>query len=134
MSDAYAATTRAIRVSVRSFYLGDQSEPDENRYVWAYRVRIENRGEATVQLLHRRWEITDARGHTLKVQGPGVIGEQPLLEPGEEFEYTSGTPLATPSGFMVGTYHMITTDSGEGFDVAIPAFSLDSPHDDSRIH
>ena len=102
--------------------------------MWAYRIRIENLGREPVQLLRRTWHITDAHGRTQSVKGAGVIGQQPVLEPGESFEYTSGTPLETPSGFMVGTYHMVATDSGEAFDVAIPAFSLDSPHQDGRLH
>ena len=130
----YAKITRGIRVSVRSFFLEDQSQPDENHFVWAYRVTIENTGTATVQLLRRTWQITNARGRTQHVHGAGVIGEQPVLEPGESFEYTSGTPLETPSGFMVGAYHMVETASGEAFDVAIPAFSLDSPHQNGRVH
>jgi ApaG protein len=134
MADDYAKTTRSIRVSVRSFYLEDQSQPDDNHYVWAYRVKIENRGREAVQLLHRTWQITDARGRTQHVHGPGVVGEQPLLEPGEAFEYTSGTPLDTPSGFMSGAYHMVATRSGESFDVIIPSFSLDSPHQGGRVH
>ena len=134
MSDNYSATTRDIRVSVRSFFLADQSRPDEGKFMWAYRIRIENRGREAVQLLRRTWNITDAHGRTQTVKGAGVIGQQPVLEPGESFEYTSGTPLETPSGFMTGAYHMVATDSGETFDVAIPAFSLDSPHQDSRLH
>jgi len=134
MMDDYAKTTRGIRVSVRSYYLEDQSEPDESHYVWAYRVKIENQGREPVQLLRRTWRITDARGKTQHVDGDGVVGERPLLEPGESFEYTSGTPLGTPSGFMVGAYHMIAPASGETFDVAIPAFSLDSPHQSGRVH
>lgn len=134
MSGEYIATTRDIRVSVRSFYLDDQSEPDDNHFVWAYRVKIENHGQETVQLLRRTWCITDARGRTQHVHGAGVVGEQPLLEPGEAFEYTSGAPLETASGFMTGTYHMVVAASGERFDVAIPTFSLDSPHQDQRIH
>ena len=134
MTDGYTATTRSIRVTVRSFYLADQSRPDEGTYVWAYRIRIENFSRETVQLLRRTWLITDARGRTQRVQGAGVVGQQPVLEPGEAFEYTSGTPLETPSGFMTGTYHMVTTDSGEAFDVTIPAFSLDSPDADTRVH
>ena len=130
----YAATTRDVRVSVRSFFLADQSRPDEAHFVWAYRVRIENGGREAVQLLRRTWQITDARGRTQHVHGPGVVGEQPILEPGESFEYTSGTPLETPSGFMVGAYHMVVASSGENFDVAIPAFSLDSPHQNNRVH
>ncbi len=140
----YAQATRGINVRVASFYLEDQSEPDEQRYVWAYRVTIENHGERTVQLLSRSWRITDARGRTFLVEGEGVVGEQPVLEPGEAFEYTSGTPLETPSGFMTGQYHMVAHGRGpavaltgaevELFDVAIPAFSLDSPHQPGRVH
>ena len=140
----YAQVTRDINVRVAAFYLEDQSEPDEGRYVWAYHVTIENHGAQTVQLLSRTWRITDARGRTFLVEGEGVVGEQPVLEPGEAFEYTSGTPLETPSGFMVGQYHMAahgrgpavaqTVASIETFDVAIPAFSLDSPHQPGRVH
>ena len=130
----YVAETRGVRVSVRAFYLEDQSQPEENHFVWAYQVRIENRGREQVQLLRRTWHITDASGKVQNVHGAGVVGQQPLLEPGETFEYTSGTPLETPSGFMVGAYHMICPASGEKFDVAIPAFSLDSPHQDGRVH
>ncbi len=132
MAEDYTATTHGVRVSVRAFFLEDQSQPDQGQYMWAYRITISNQGRETVQLLRRTWEITDARGRTVRVRGEGVIGEQPILEPGEAFEYTSGTPLDTPSGFMVGTYHMVATASGEDFDVAIPAFSLDSPHDGGR--
>ena len=128
------AVTRDVRVAVRTFYLEDQSKPEEGQFVWAYRVSIENQGSATVQLLKRSWQITDGMGRTQQVHGPGVVGEQPVLEPGESFEYTSGTPLSTPSGFMRGTYHMVETASGELFDVAIPAFSLDSPHQGGAVH
>jgi ApaG protein len=134
MTEGYTATTRGIRVTVHSFYLADQSRPEEGVYAWAYRIRIENHGRETVQLLRRTWLITDARGRTQRVQGAGVVGQQPLLEPGEAFEYTSGTPLDTPSGFMTGTYHMVASGSGEAFDVAIPTFSLDSPEADTRLH
>ena len=134
MTEDYSSTTRGVRVSVRSFYLEDQSQPEEGRYVWAYRVKIANEGRLPVQLLRRTWHITDAHGRTQHVHGAGVVGEQPVLEPGESFEYTSGTPLDTPSGFMVGTYHMVQPDSGEAFDVAIPAFSLDSPHQGGGVH
>lgn len=133
--DEYSATTRDIRVSVRAFYLADQSKPEEGQFVWAYRVVIANTGRETVQLLRRTWHITDGLGRTQTVHGAGVIGEQPVLEPGGRFEYTSGTPLATASGFMQGAYHMVATASGEPFDVAIPAFSLDSPHQrPGRLH
>lgn len=134
MAGDYSQTTRGIRVSVHPFYLEDQSEPETNHFVWAYRVKIENRGEVAVQLLRRTWRITDAHGRVQHVHGAGVVGEQPLLEPGEAFEYTSGTPLETPSGFMTGAYHMMITASGEPFDVAIPTFSLDSPHQNRRVH
>jgi len=126
--------THGVRVSVRSFYLEDQSQPDERSFFWAYKVKIENHGREAVQLLRRTWHITDARGRTQHVHGYGVLGEQPLLEPGEAFEYTSGTPLETPTGFMAGAYHMVAPASGENFDVAIPPFSLDSPHQDGRVH
>ena len=98
----YTATTRQIRVTVEPIWLEDQSDPKENRFVWAYRVQIENLGDETVQLRSRHWMITDARGHVEHVRGPGVVGKQPKLEPGESFEYTSGAPLTTPSGFMGG--------------------------------
>ena len=130
----FTATTRDIRVSVRALFLADQSEPERSHFVWAYRVGIENLGKRTVQLMKRTWLITDARGLTQRVHGDGVIGEQPVLEPGESFEYTSGTPLATPSGFMRGQYHLVETASGEPFDIAIPAFSLDSPHQQGGLH
>ena len=130
----YTETTRDIEVTVQPFYLEDQSDPDENRFVWAYRVRIENKGHETVQLLRRKWRITDARGQVIEVEGPGVINEQPVLEAGDSFEYTSGTPLNTPSGFMQGSYRMVTASTGELFDIAIPIFSLDSPSGEGPIH
>lgn len=129
----YQQTTRDIAITVQPKYLEDQSSPTDNYYVWAYRVLIENKGRETVQLRTRYWQITDAQGRVQEVRGPGVVGEQPVLQPGQKFEYTSGTPLATPSGIMVGTYQMQTT-GGEAFDVRIPAFSLDSPHDAVRRH
>jgi ApaG protein len=134
MDDTYSLTTRNIRVDVQSFYLAEQSRPEEAHYVWAYRIRIGNLGGETVQLLRRTWQITDDHGRVHTVRGAGVIGQQPVLGPGEHFEYTSGTPLATPSGFMVGVYHMVATASGEAFDVAIPAFSLDTPDRDVPLH
>lgn len=134
MTGDYQATTRAIRVMVRVFYLADQSKPDQGNFVWAYQVRIENLGEQTVQLLRRTWRIIDAMGRIQTVHGEGVVGQQPVLEPGESFEYTSGTPLETPSGFMSGQYHLIVSTTGEAFDVTIPAFSLDSPYQNVRLH
>jgi ApaG protein len=129
----YEKVTRNISVSVRPFYLEDQSSPDEDRFVWAYRVNIQNRGAETVQLLRRHWRITDKHGRLQEVKGPGVVGEQPVLKPGESFEYTSGCPLGTPSGIMAGSYQMSTT-GGEHFDIEIPAFSLDSPYDTAAIN
>ncbi len=130
----YTAITRGVRVTVRAFYLEDQSEPEQGQYAWAYKVEIANESEAAVQLLKRTWLITDGQGRTLRVHGEGVVGEQPLLEPGESFDYTSGTPLPTPSGFMRGTYHMMVPGTGEHFDAEVPAFSLDSPHQAGGIH
>jgi ApaG protein len=129
----YEKITRNISVSVRPFYLDDQSEPEQGRYVWAYRVTIANRGGETVQLLNRHWRITDKLGRLQEVRGAGVVGEQPILKPGESFEYTSGCPLGTPSGIMAGSYQMTTT-GGHLFDIEVPAFSLDSPHDRATIN
>jgi ApaG protein len=120
----YESMTRNIRVTVRPKYLHSQSRPDDDHFVWAYTITIENRGAETVTLRSRHWKITDARGRLQEVKGEGVVGEQPTLVPGESFEYTSGVPLSTPSGFMVGTYQMETAH-GVGFDIDIPAFSLD---------
>ena len=130
----FEETTRDIRVTVRAFFLDDQSDPAQTHYVWAYRVRIENLGRRRVRLLKRTWLITDGMGRTQRVHGEGVVGETPVLPPGGAFEYTSGTPLPTPSGFMRGLYHMVDLDSTEPFDVAIPAFSLDSPHQPGGVH
>ena len=123
----YQQQTRSVVVSVVPFYIEDQSSPERGHYVFGYRVRIENRGTETVQLLRRHWRITDALGRMVEVRGDGVVGEQPVLSPGESFEYVSGTPLGTPSGIMVGSYHMVATTTGETFAAAIPAFSLDVP-------
>jgi ApaG protein len=129
----YSEITRSIKVTVKPFYLEDQSSPAEDRYVWAYHVRIENGGGETVQLRNRHWQITDNRGQMQEVRGPGVVGEQPVLAPGESFEYTSGAPLPTPSGIMVGRYEM-QTRGGDRFWVRVPAFSLDSPHQAVRLN
>ncbi|MBB3066305.1 MULTISPECIES: Co2+/Mg2+ efflux protein ApaG [Limibacillus] len=123
----YSQITADIRVSANPIYLEEQSSPLEGRYVWAYQIWIENLSQQRVQLLNRYWHITDARGQVQEVSGPGVVGEQPVLEPGERFEYTSGCPLSTPSGVMVGHYEMVDRE-GRLFKVSIPAFSLDSPH------
>jgi len=122
--DAYSQTTHEINVSVYSHYLESQSRPDEQHYFWSYHVRIENRGNIAAQLLTRYWRIVDARGQIYDVIGDGVIGEQPFLQPGDVFEYTSGTPLSSESGFMSGSFRMISA-VGEQFDVQVPSFSLD---------
>ena len=134
MNHDYTAVTNGVKVTVRSFYLADRSKPDENEFFWAYRIRIENGGDAPVQVLKRTWHITDAQARTQSVHGDGVVGETPVIEPGKAFEYTSGTPLSTSSGFMGGLYHAIVVPTGESFEVTIPTFSLDSPHQNHRIH
>jgi ApaG protein len=123
----YSSVSNKIRVTVEPKFLAEHSEPDEGRYFWSYTIEIANGGDVTVQLTHRHWEITDASGRREEVQGPGVVGEKPTLKPGEAFRYTSGCPLSTPSGIMVGTYRMVD-ETGRAFDVEIPAFSLDSPY------
>ena len=122
----YRAVTRDITVSVVPFYLEDRSDPQENRYVWAYRITIDNQSDEPVKLLSRYWHITDGAGRVEEVSGPGVVGDQPELDPGDSYQYTSGCPLSTPSGIMVGRYTM-RNDKGELFDIDIPAFSLDLP-------
>ncbi len=123
----YTAVTRDIQITVMPQYLADQSDPEEGRYVWAYTIEVVNLGRRTVQLVARHWVITDANGKIETVSGLGVVGEQPVLNPGETFRYTSGCPLMTPSGIMTGSYSMID-DTEQTFEVEIPAFSLDSPH------
>jgi ApaG protein len=125
-SPSYSAVTRGIRVSVLPQYLPEESDPDEGRYFWAYTIDIENEGRETVRLRTRIWKITNEAGKVEEVRGPGVVGQTPILKPGEQFRYTSGCPLSTPSGIMVGSFQM-TNEDGEVFDVAVPAFSLDSP-------
>ncbi|MBL6761603.1 MAG: Co2+/Mg2+ efflux protein ApaG [PS1 clade bacterium] len=127
------AVTRNIAVSVETRFLENESDPAENYFVWAYRITIENKGDETVQLLTRHWQITDAMGRLHEVRGEGVIGEQPVLVPGAAYTYSSGTPLGTPSGFMRGSYGMQTQD-GARFDIEVPAFSLDSPHEHGNIN
>lgn len=122
----YRAVTRDIEVTVDPFYLEDQSEPDEGRYIWGYRVVIANHSTITVTLRSRYWNITDENGAIDEVRGPGVVGEQPTLRPGDTYQYSSGCPLDTPSGMMHGHY-LMETETGEAFTVQIPAFSLDLP-------
>ena len=121
------ANTKGIAVSVEPSYLEAKSSPENSQYFWAYRVTIENQGQETVQLLNRHWMISNARGELTEVKGPGVVGEQPVLKPGEIYEYTSGAPLDTPSGMMGGAYQM-ESESGDRFDIEIPTFSLDRPN------
>ena len=129
----YERTTRDIRVAVHPAFLDDQSEPEENRYLWSYTITIENKGAEAVQLLSRYWHISDSAGRVQEVRGPGVVGAQPVLEPGQMFEYTSGCPLPTASGAMVGRYQMRSA-SGEAFEIDIPMFLLESPHERRQIH
>lgn len=125
--------TRDIRILVTPVYLEDQSDPEDARHVWAYQVRIENLGSSAVQLLTRRWRITDAYGRAHEVIGDGVIGETPVLNPGDDFEYSSGTPLSTPSGFMTGIFQMLGTD-GQRFAASVPTFALDIPESRGAVH
>lgn len=126
LSGQYRAVTQGITVSVEPFYLDDESDPDESRYVWAYMVEIHNDTDMPVQLRRRHWTITDGLGRVEEVEGPGVVGEEPVIDPGEAFEYSSGCPLKTTSGIMFGSYLMERED-GSSFEVTIPAFSLDLP-------
>jgi ApaG protein len=123
----YRATTRKIDVTVTPRFLSDRSAPEKAQFFWAYTIEISNNGGETVQLKTRYWHITDAFGRVQEVRGAGVVGEEPVIPPGESFEYTSGVPLQTPSGIMAGRYGMVT-EHGESFDIDIPAFSLDSVH------
>jgi ApaG protein len=121
------AVTRSIRVSVETEYAPGRSDPSQNKWFFLYTIRLANEGRETVQLLSRHWIITDAMGQTEEVRGPGVIGKQPVLEPGESFEYTSGCELKTPFGSMRGTYQMVT-DKRENFDIQIPSFTMTEPY------
>ncbi|WP_417456321.1 Co2+/Mg2+ efflux protein ApaG [Kordiimonas sp.] len=123
----FEETTEGIHIAVQSYFLNEQSKPEAQQYVWAYRIKITNTSNKPVQLLNRHWIITDSTGGIQEVKGVGVIGEQPVIRPNETFIYTSGTPLGTPSGFMRGSYEMQRED-GMMFSATIPAFSLDSPH------
>ena len=129
----YELETKRIRVAVKPAYLDDQSDPDDDRYVWSYTVTIENRGAEPVQLLSRAWTIVDGTGRMQDIRGPGVVGAQPVIAPGESFQYTSGCPLETASGTMSGRYQMMSA-SGESFEAEIPAFLLESPYERRQIH
>jgi ApaG protein len=129
----YRAVTRNIAVSVTPRFLADRSAPDKGQYFWAYTIEIANTGGETVQLKTRYWHITDAVGRIQEVRGAGVVGEEPVIPPGESFEYTSGVPLQTPSGIMTGRYGMVT-EAGEHFEIEIPTFSLDSAYASRTIN
>jgi ApaG protein len=129
----YECETRSIKVAVRPAYLDDQSDPDDRYYVWSYTVTIENKGHEPVQLISRYWNITDGAGRVQEVRGPGVVGAQPVIAPGQKFQYTSGCPLPTASGYMSGRYQMRAA-SGEAFEAEIPGFLLESPYEERQIH
>jgi ApaG protein len=129
----YKAVTRGISVTVLPRFVPEESSPDDDRYFFAYAVEIINLGLDRVQLRSRYWKIVDGRGQVREVRGPGVVGKQPVLGPGESFSYTSGCPLPTPDGTMEGRYTMVTS-SGETFEAEIPAFSLDDPHAKRVVH
>jgi len=122
----YEAVTHQIKVTVEPTFDPERSDPDERRYFWLYAIEIVNLGDNPVTLVERHWRITDANGRQQEVRGPGVVGKQPTIPPGRSFRYTSGCPLTTPSGLMVGEYRMVDPD-GRSFEVSIPAFSLDCP-------
>ncbi len=129
----YQATTNAIKVTVEPAYVVEHSSPTEGYYFWSYTVEIENQSKESICLRKRHWRITDANGGLQEVRGQGVVGEEPTIEPGTSFTYTSGAPLTTPSGFMAGSYRM-ETPSGTEFDVDIPTFSLDSPFERQTLN
>lgn len=129
----YTKKTDNIKVTATPVYIDEQSSPSNNQYVWAYHIVIENQGQEIIQLISRYWKITDALGNIQEVRGPGVVGEQPVIRPGDFYEYTSGTNLKTESGIMEGKYQMQYLN-GDSFEVDIPAFSLDTPYSNIIIH
>ncbi|HEV2364084.1 MAG TPA: Co2+/Mg2+ efflux protein ApaG [Caulobacteraceae bacterium] len=131
--EIYEAATRGFVVRVKPEFLPDRSDPEQSRWAWAYTIEVENHGAETAQLLSRHWIITDARNHVEEVRGPGVVGEQPILKPGEAFRYTSGCPLETSSGAMRGSYQMVSS-AGETFEIDIPEFSLHLPQAKQRLN
>ena len=135
MSDiqTYRETTNYISVSVSPEYLHQQSEPSDNHFTWAYHVHIENSGSTSIQVLARHWKVTDIKGQSHEIVGDGLVGKQPILKSGEVFRYSSGTPLSTPSGFMSGSFLLIT-EGGELFNALVPSFSLDSPLTNRPLH
>ena len=133
LKDMYSKTTGGVTVTVTPYFLDDQSSPKEGHYVWAYQVNIKNSSSNTIKLNHRNWVIIDANGKVINIQGEGVVGEFPVIQPGESFEYTSGTPLKTSNGFMQGFY-LMSHNNGEQLKIDIPAFSLDSPYGKKNLH
>jgi ApaG protein len=130
----YRAVTKEIEVKVTPRFVSERSAPDKGYFFWAYTINITNLGNETVQLKTRHWRIVDATGREQEVKGAGVVGEEPMLKPGESFEYTSGVPLPTPSGFMRGPYGMVKAQDRTKFDIEIPAFSLDSSFTERTIN
>ncbi|MBX9746669.1 MAG: Co2+/Mg2+ efflux protein ApaG [Hyphomonadaceae bacterium] len=128
MRPMYEQETAGMIVRVEPQFLPEESAPGEGRFVWAYTIEIENLTRDPVQLLSRFWRITDENGLTQEVRGAGVIGQQPVIGPGQSFRYTSAAPLAAPSGVMTGAYSMQRVGNGEAFDIKVPLFALDSPH------
>ena len=129
----YSKTTNDVTVTVTPYFLDDQSSPSEEHYVWAYQVNIKNSSNTTIKLFHRNWVIIDANGKIMNFQGEGVVGEFPTIQPGESFEYTSGTPLKTTNGIMQG-YYTMSQNNGKQLKIDIPAFSLDSPYNNKKFH
>lgn len=129
----YENTDQDIKITVCPIFINDHSEPEEQKFLWAFYVRVENLGSEPVQLVSRYWKIVDGLGHICEIQGEGVVGEQPFILPGQDFEYASSTPLSTPSGIMSGYYSMLKS-SGEAFAVKTPVFSLDSPYHSKTLH
>ena len=129
----YSKTTKGITITVKPYFLDDQSSPQESHFVWAYQINIHNLSNTSMKLNHRNWIIIDANGKVFNVQGEGVVGEFPVLQPGESFEYTSGTPLRTNNGIMQGFY-LMSQNNGEQLKIDIPAFSLDSPYSKKNFH
>lgn len=129
----YSKTTKGVTVTVIPYFLDDQSSPQEGHYVWAYQVNIKNSSSNTIKLNRRNWVIIDANGKIINVQGEGVVGEFPVLHPGESFEYTSGTPLKTTNGFMQGFY-LMSQNNGDQIKIDIPTFSLDSPYGKKKLN
>lgn len=131
--NTFYSTTNDVKVAVSPEYLENHSDPDSSQFVWAYHVEIENASQDTIQILSRHWRITDSNGNSQEIVGDGLVGQKPTLRPGETFDYSSGTPLTTSSGFMSGTFHAISEKSGR-FEITVPAFALDDPLGAKKLH